>query len=262
MKVIIAALFTCLSLVQPAHSEPYNVNLANKDVYWGSVLSDNRLSFVAGDGIVSSGPFYIDVNHRESALLIGPLVVWVNGHRSNTDKNQVPLGRVDLIGTKVRISVRLDYSPWENEFDARMGGKLVFWFQSKLDRETVAGGNYEIPWRAANYVYNQEIDFRSGDAVEIDVTPDLNKWTCLGKNPIDTRPIIGSAAKYTCALNQDEFAQAMSRPANMGILFLLPPKSHDGSKLAWLHADYPNRTPTMGNTRFILKEFIIERASE
>lgn len=260
MKVIIAAIFTCLSLVQPAHSGPYNVNLANKDVYWGSVLSDNRLPFVAGEGIVSSGPFYIDVNHRESALLIGPLVIWANDHRSNTDKNQVPLGRVDLIGTKVRISVRLDYSPWKNEFDSRIGGKLVFWFQSKLDRRTVAGGNYELPWRGANYVYNQNLS--SDTPVEINITPDLNQWTCLGRNPIDTRPIIGSAAKYTCALNQEEFAQAMSRPGNMGVMFLLPPKSPDGTDLAWLHADTPNLTPTMGNTRFILSEFIIERESE
>jgi hypothetical protein len=243
----------------PASGDPYNVNLANKDIYWGSVLSDDRLPFVEGKGIVSSGPYLIDVNHRESALLIGPLVVWVNGLMPKADQKQTPLDKVDLRGTKVRIAVRLEHAPWRNEFDPRIGGKLVFWFQSSLRRGAIPGGDYEMPWRTANYAYNREISLTSGEPVEIDVKPDLNQWTCLGRNPIDTRPLIGSAAKYTCALNQEEFAQAMSKPENMGVLFLLPSKTPDGTNLAWLNAFAPYRTPIMGNTSFILREFVIQR---
>ena len=73
----------------------YGINLANPSTYWGSVLSDHRLPFVANKGIVSQGPFLIDTNHRERALLIGPLVVWTQGGAGP----EKALGDIDLTNT-------------------------------------------------------------------------------------------------------------------------------------------------------------------
>ena len=121
-----------------------------------------------------------------------------------------------------------------------------------------------MPRRTANYVYNTGLmpEGMSESTVEIRVTPDLNQWTCLGNNPIDLRPFIGSAANYTCALNQEEFAEAMAHPVDMGVLFLLPSHRTDGSSISWLRAARPARTETMENAAFILEEFTIERASK
>ena len=257
------AVLTFLILVQidaQAFGCNYGINLANPSTYWGSVLSNHRLPFVANKGIVSQGPFLIDTNHRERALLIGPLVVWTQGGAGP----EKPLGDIDLTNTRIKIRIKMEYTPRENEVDPRVGGKLVFWFQSRLSRKAVAGGDFEMPWRTANYVYNTDLmpEGMSERTVEIPVTPDLNQWTCLGNNPIDLRPFIGSAANYTCALNQEEFAEAMAHPVDMGALFLLPSQRADGSNLSWLRPDRPARTETMENAAFILEEFTIERDSK
>lgn len=259
----IASCAILLLMVSTALGADYGTNLASPDVYWGSVLSNDRLPFVADKGIVSEGPYFIDINHRESALLVGPLVVWVNDHKPDGEF-QTPLGRIDLTNTKIRLNVKFKYEPQQDEYDARLGGRVVFWFQSALSHTAVPGGDFMVPTRAANYVYNRNLlsDSISGKTVEIPVTPDLNQWTCLGDNPRDTRPFIGSAAKYTCALNQEEFAQAMSHPADMGILFLLPGQKPDGSDVDWLQPDREARTLAMAKTKFVLKEFTILRPTD
>lgn len=238
----------------------YGTNLVSPDIYWGSVLSNERLPFVPDKGVVAKGPFVIDINHREGALLIGPLVLWVNDHKLSGEP-QIPLGRIDLTNTKIRLNVKFKYEPQADEYDVRLGGRVVFWFQSLLPHTAVPGGDYLMPLRAANYVYNRNLlpDSLSGTTVEIPVTPDLNQWTCLGHNPLDTRPLIGSAAKYTCALNQEEFEQAMAHPADMGVLFLLPGQKPDGSDVSWLQPDREARTLAMEKAKFILREFTIER---
>ena len=240
-----------------AHCDSYNVNLANPDVYWWTVLSDERVPYVQGSGVVSSGPYYIDINHREGALLVGPLAVLLNGHSPGNYHS--PLGEMDLRNVTVRLNLKLDHQPWTHENSPLEGGQVVFWFQSELQERAVAGDNEEMPPRYVNYYWNQNLlpQATTQSLVEIPVAPDLNKWTCLGHNPIDTRPIIGSAAKYTCALNQQEFAEAMAKPISAGILFLLPRKKPDGSEALWLDPSNSYRTTTMGNTKFILSEFTI-----
>jgi hypothetical protein len=91
----------------------YGINLANPSTYWGSVLSNHRLPFVANKGIVSQGPFLIDTNHRERALLIGPLVVWVE---KVNGRSETSLGDIDLTNTRMKIRIKMEYSP-ENEAD-------------------------------------------------------------------------------------------------------------------------------------------------
>ena len=258
------AVLTFLILLQigaQAFGCNYGINLANPSTYWGSVLSNHRLPFVANNGIVSQGPFLIDINHRERALLIGPLVVWV---QKVNGRPETSLGDIDLTNTRIRIRIKMEYTPRENEVDPRVGGKLVFWFQSRLSRKAVAGGDFEMPERFVNYSYSTGLipEGMSESTVEIPVTPDLNQWTCLGNNPVDVRPFIGSAAKYTCALNQEEFAEAMAHPGNMGALFLLPRRRTDGSNISWLRPARPARTETMENAAFILEEFTIERDSK
>lgn len=251
-----------VSVPQPPR-QIYNINLAEPNTYWGTVLSNDRASFVPGRGVVSHGPFYIDTNHREGALLVGPLVMWVNGHRV-AGETHVPRGNMDLRNTTIRFDLKLQHQAVENEFDFTVGGKVVFWFQAKLDREAVAGGDYQMPTRVANYVHVRNLldPARRGEKTEIKVTPDLNQWSCLGSNPIDLRPLIGSAAKYTCALDQAEFEDAMAHPANMGFLILLPPKAPDGAKLTWLNSRNPVRTLAMPSTALELREFSISRDDE
>jgi len=246
-----------------SHADEYNVNLAGPDTYWGAVLSNDRLPYVVGKGIVSRGPYFIDTNHREGALLVGPLVVWVNGHKP-ANEPAIAIGPVDLRGTTVKIKASIDHRQWMGEANPFLGGRLVFWFQSRLKNKAVAGGDYEMPPRIANYFYNRDIlpEAQSGASVELPVRPDLNQWTCIGHNPVDTRPMIGSAAKYTCALNQAEFAAAMATPINMGVLLLLPVHAPDGKSLPWLSAGAPDRTPTMGHSAFTLSEFIIAKTIE
>lgn len=236
--------------ISPAFADEgiYNTNLANKDVAWWAVLSNARRPYVDGVGIVSRGPLLIDVNHREGALLVGPLAVLLNGHKPGEYSGA--LGRVDLTDTVVRLKLKID---------GAVAGRAVFWFQSELKNKAHAGNNEEMPPRYVNYFYNRDIqkEAMANLPIEIGVRPDLNDWTCLGRNPVDVRPIIGSAAKYTCAINQTEFAEAMSKPLSTGVLFLLPPKRPDGSN--WLL--YPDNkwTPIMDGVSFSLSEFEISR---
>jgi hypothetical protein len=257
MRLAVLTFLILLQIDAQAFGGNYGVNLANPDVYWYTVLSDDRVPYVQGTGVVSSGPYYIDINHREGALLVGPLAVLLNGHSSGNYHSLI--GEMDFRNVTVRLNLELDHQPSTPENSALEGGQVVFWFQSELKERAIAGDNEEMPPRYVNYYWNQNLlpQATTQGLVEIPVAPDLNKWTCLGHNPIDTRPIIGSAAKYTCALNQQEFAEAMAKPISAGILFLFPRKKPDGSEALWLDPSNPNRTKTMGNTKFILSEFTI-----
>jgi hypothetical protein len=254
-------LIACLIDLSPALGADYNVNLANSDTSWGTVLSEKRLPFVADKGIVSSGPFYIDLNHRTSALLVGPLVVWANGYQPDGDQ-ETPLGRIDLTGTKIKFNLTLQRDGGKGKRDVLTGGKVVFWFQSKLTTTAVAGGDFDMPPRIVNYAYEKNLlpNSLSGTPDEISISPDLNHWSCMGDNPVDTRPMIGSAAKYGCAIDQREFAWAIAHPIDMGFLFFLPPKASDGTSIQWLDPNDPYRTPIMKRITFSLSEFVIERS--
>lgn len=241
----------------------YDNNLARPEVNWSTVLSTEKAKFVPSRGIISSGPYYIDTNHREGALLVGPLVVGVN-RSAASDLSHAPVGKLDLRNTTVRFNLKLTRTTVNSDSDVLAGGKLVFWFQATLDRRAVAGGDYKMPPRHVNYIFNYDFtdEATTGAAVEVPVFPDLNMWTCLGRNPVDVRPIIGSAAKYTCALNQAEFSEAMANPESMGFLFLLPTQTDDGKILNFLDAAAPSRTLTMDQWTFALREFTIVRSEE
>src|ERR1700748_3395593 len=118
-------LIACLINLSPALGADYNVNLANSNTSWGAVLSEKRLPFVADKGIVSSGPFYIDLNHRTEGLLVGPLVVWAHGYKPDGDP-KTPLGRIDLTGTDIKFNVKLHRDgAGGKRGDVLSGGKLV-----------------------------------------------------------------------------------------------------------------------------------------
>ena len=59
------------------------------------------------------------------------------------------------------------------------------------------------------------------------------------------------------ALDKAEFRHALSAPVDMGVLFLLPRYTETGVEIGWLNASFPERTPTMGSSSFVLKEFTI-----
>ena len=252
-------LVACLTTLSPALAADYNVNLANSDVSWGAVLSERRLPYTQDQGILSRGPFYIDLNHRVSALLVGPLVVWANGYKPDGDP-KAPLGRIDLTNAKIKFNVKLQRDGAKGKRDPLTGGKLVFWFQSVLPTTAVAGDDEAMPPRIVNYAYEKNIlpGALVGVSDEISLFPDLNQWSCMGDNPVDTRPMIGSAAKYGCALDQEEFAWAMAHPIDMGFLFFLPPKASDGTAIRWLDPNNPSRTPVLRRITFSLNEFVIE----
>jgi hypothetical protein len=234
-----------------AFSDPYNRNLASPDVPWGTVLSYLRVPFVPGEGIVSSGPFRIDFNHRETALLVGPLYVLLNGRASDSPNVQPHLGRTNLCDTTVRLNIALR--------DGLPDGRLVYWFQSIIPRTAVAGGPFEMPPRFVNYFHNTDLTKSAiaGETIEIPLHADLNEWTALGRNPCDMRPMIGSAAKYTACVNRDEFAGALSAPGNTGFLYLLPTCRND-SPINWLPSPLPFPAPEiMHGTKLVLREFTI-----
>jgi hypothetical protein len=237
----------------------YNTNLATADVSWGAVLSVKRLPYVEGKGVVSQGPFYIDTNHREGALLVGPLVVWTNDAKPDGDP-KTALGRVDLTHTKVEINAVTNYAPFSDRNDPLSRSRVYFWFQAALPHRTVAGDDEQMPPRYANYVLpiNLLSPLVSGSDVALRIEPDLNQWKCLGRNPVDLRSMIGSAAKYTCALDQKEFAWAMAHPGDMGLLILLPRHTADGALIDWLDPKNPARTPILNGSSFNLTKFIIE----
>lgn len=237
-----------------ADASIYNRNLVNQRIYWRTILSLDRTPFANGQ-VIAKGPFHIDTNHREAALLVGPLALRTSGKESEGGV-VTSLPSPNLTDATVRLRVKLDYEPAEGEHDVRKGGQLVFWFQAALPR-AVAGGDFQMPQRFANYVFNRNLlaDAQAGIPIEIPIRPDLNQWTCLGQNPIDTRAVIGSAAKYSCALNQIEFANAVAKPESMGVLFLLPVRDDwlDGPEQA------PMSTHVMKEATFALSEFVIVR---
>ncbi|HEX5508907.1 MAG TPA: hypothetical protein VFX37_10430, partial [Pseudolabrys sp.] len=257
---IMRALFVLSALTFSGYAlaNDYNVNLVRPDVSWGAVISPKRLPYDPKLGIVSKGPFIIDLNHRENALLVGPLVVWANGYKPDGDP-KTALGKIDLTNTTVELNASVDDPELNDPANPLSQGKAVFWFQSDLIRKTSPGGDYKVPARIANYAFSRNIlpEVKSGKDVSIDMTPDLNQWTCMSQNPLDLRPMIGSAAKYTCALDHEEFAWAMAHPIDMGILLFLP--GYQGDKpIKWLDPRNPGRTPIMQKATFYMRKFIIK----
>jgi hypothetical protein len=86
----------------------------------------------------------------------------------------------------------------------------------------------------------------------------LNQGTCLGRNQLDYPYPEGSAVKYTCALNRKEFKAALSAVnLDMGLLLLLPDRNQNHIPLEWLNDHFPEGTPGLGKSKFVLKEFVI-----
>ena len=130
------------------------------------MLSRRRVPFIAGEGVVSAGPFHIDYNHREAALLVGPLYVLLNGRKNDTLEVQPPLGRTNLSDTKIRLNIAL-------RGDSLADGRLVYWFQSVLPRTAVAGGPFEMPPRVVNYFHTLDLTEAAinGETVEFHSAP-------------------------------------------------------------------------------------------
>jgi hypothetical protein len=227
-------------------------------------------------GIVFPGPWLLDVNHLESALLMGPAAIWTNGQHPNGQTVGKPSGipgEPNLVGAKVLIRVYFEYHPDPNcptEFDPRHGGKLVFWFQTKLPRSphaikyAQAKGIPKKKWpeRIVNYALNRNLlpdaSNEAAPTVSLDLTDDLNQWTCLSRNQLDNREMVGSAVKYTCALNAEEYKKALSAVSeDMGLLILLPDHDDRGAPLPWVNTSAPERTVGFAESRLILREFKI-----
>lgn len=259
-RVTLLALFLSLvarttpTLAQEILSAPvvatssYNKNLATAEFGWGRVGDDQRLTPVAAGGLESKGPWFVDGNHWESGLLVGPAAIWTKG------ANRGIPGTPDLLHAKLRVNAEFQYQPVAGEANATDGGRLVFWFQSHLPK-TRPGG----PERIVNYAFNRDLlpDAIAGRMVHLTLTASLDDWTCLGRDQRDVRPYVGSAAKYTCALNSEEFKTALSAVNDdMGLLLLLPEKDRSGNVLRWVDPNKP-RTEALKNSRLVLKEFTI-----
>lgn len=248
------------SRVPPA--DAYENNLASSEIAWLTVLSNDPVPYIRDKGIVATGPFFIDINHRESSLLVGPLTVQVN-KSAGANASYKRVGDLDLRNTLVHFNVKVRTGESLDTPRLLEGGRLVLWFQATLKHRAVAGSKETMPSRHVNYAFHHDflanaLQGRDSTAV---VTPDLNRWTCLGRNPVDVRPLIGSAAKYTCALSQAEFAEAMAKPESLGLLFILPNPSDDGDGGVLLDEKTPSRTKIMDGWKFELTNFSIERSS-
>ena len=240
---------------KPCGPDCYKRNLASNEFSWGAVLSDNPLKSWTNSGKLSPGPWYIDVNHADTNLLIGPLVIWAQSYRDrypNVFHGGVGIpGCMDLRRKTLNISVKFHYEVPPTEFDVRQAwspqpARLVFWFQTEIANRTV------------NYFYNQSF---LDEALNDKPIPrihfyDSEKWVCLGGNRT-----FATGEHYGCARNQEELDQALSSVTeDMGVLLLLPDYDSKGVHLKWLNGGAPARTPFSYGTRsaFELTQFSIE----
>lgn len=230
----------------------YNKNLATEEFFWGRVLDGVRLTMTP-DGLESKGAWNLDSNHQESGILVAPAVIWTAGKMGG-----LPIAP-DLRETQIQLRIK-----FEPGSDFPVGSRMFFWFQSTLPTEAEWSGD---PTRTVNYAWHEDLlaSARADRKMVLTLTYRLDDWTCLGRNRRDIRRdnkegFIGSASKYTCALNSEEFISAISKvDLDMGVIILLPHVDASGRPTDWGTSNgYPGQKfPKMAGAKLVLKEFKI-----
>jgi hypothetical protein len=271
MMVVAFILCVAKALRSDPEKSIYGINFASKAYRWMAVLDDTARPTGANGAIVSKGPFCIDTNHTESGLLVGPIVASTSGLPNEPG---LP-GPLNLNGVTLTIRAKFDYKNWSNEYDITKNGEVAYWLQFSLPKSEIASATLGTELRFADYAYNQNLmkAALTGQTVRLFLDSNMNHWTCLGRNQTDMRTdkdasgyYIASASKYTCALNQKEFAEGLSHvDRGTGIIVRFPEKDTSGKKLEWLNSNpgtggaCPYRTPSLGNSTFTLSEFRFDR---
>lgn len=196
----------------------YNRNLVSDEFEWDRVYGPP--SKPGSNGWISKGPWKIDTNHAEYGLLIGPAVLWCDGRTTGLPDMPNLLDATIEVEVEFEDKNHVDSPPLET-----IGVQLVFWFQTRLQSEF--GTN---PPRYANYIWNTNLlpEARStGKRQVLPLSSLLADWTCLGRQRRDvkgenTKDYVGSASKYSCALRQTEFVEALQAVTqDLGLLLVL-----------------------------------------
>lgn len=246
-------------------------NLISDGMSWLSLRVDengNSEDFPMAQGkiIRSRGRWLVDTNHLEFGEL---LVLAFLRTQTYIDINHVVgtgvRGCPDLRHASIKIDLTFAPRPIGSQADRNnesvKAAELVFWFQSVIGEEMGGKGprylNYA--YRGQNLLKGQEFASGKFDIPRLPV--DLGQWQCLGRNRTDLRPDVGSAQKYSCATNQEEFERALSEVnVNFGLLLLLPKTDEMGNRRMWINSVNPLRTGALPKGQLEVRWFSIERA--
>lgn len=252
----------------------YNRNLVASDFAWCRILEKSGPMKLANSVVTSTGPWDIDTNHTEYGLLVGPVSVQSAGSCDGGLREKPSLADASIQIRATFVEALSQESPPLDQ----IGARLVFWFQTELPSEF---GDVPGPVRYANYIWNENLltyasDIKQTKPKTLKLSNNLADWTCLGRQRRDIKReqsglFSGSASKYSCALNQEEFATAVSAVTrNMGLLIVLPwvdlktkkarawasDKKAGPWTVAW---DLVHEQPVLHGSTLVLREFKIVR---
>ena len=211
-------------------SNCYGANYAAKKYTWGAILSDFRLGRDSNDNLISKSPWLIDTNHIDEALLVGPLVIWMQPNVKHGETG-IPGCSIDLVSTALQVELKFDYNVDDREFDIRHDAlpsraRLVFWFQTKI-RSSGVTVNYAHRVNLLNYALTGK------EIPPLRLLPDSKQWICLGQNKMF--PPHPNNVFYGCAKSNEEFVEALSSVnVDMGLVLLLPVYDSAGKRIPWL----------------------------